>query len=310
MSSRIHPRVEQISTQFNGIGVELYLVRGERNIIIDTGIYQSPQRDILPSLKNLGGDLSDINLILNTHGHFDHTAGNTVIKAISGAQVLIHKDDAPFMYDREHCFELYLAPVVSAMGNSLHKEKQSFIQMLGPEMFPDQQLEEGDIIHGGRNVELKVVHLPGHTLGCIGLFWEREGILFTGDSVVGLHTDGGKLPVIFNLSAYIKSLKRLQEMPIQLLLCGHHYRGISLPSSPLRKGQEVKQFLQDCQEVAVRLDDAVREVVPHIPEKTFMQLADEVITHLPREMGFKPMTQVQRPLYSAQTIFFQLYQKS
>ncbi len=307
MLRRIHPRVEQVSTQFNGVIVELYLVRGEKNIFIDTGITQSPQRDIPQRLKTLGLTLSDIGLILNTHGHFDHTAGNAAVKAASRAQVFIHKVDAAFLHDRERCFELYFAPVVKAMGGNVQAEKKAFSDMAGPAVVPDRQLDDGDLIDAGGGVILQVVHLPGHTLGSAGFFWEREGILFAGDSMVGLHVEGGKIPVILDLEAYMKSVRRLEEMPIKFLLCSHHYRGVRLPPDPVRQGSEVGRYLQDCREFGARLEEAVRKVTPHLFEEGFMQVADEVIAHFSEEMGFKPMTKVERPLYFAQTIFFRLY---
>ena len=305
---RVHPQVEQIRSQFNDVSVELYLIRGERNIIIDTGINQSPQKDIFPSLKSIGLTFSEIDLILNTHGHFDHTGGNAAVKDASGAKIFIHKDDAPFLYNRDLCFELYFAPVIKAMGGDLQTGKAAFTEMAGSETVADQQLEEGMIIDGGAGIELRVVCLPGHTLGSVGFFWEKEGILFSGDSVMGLHIEGGKFPIIFDIPAYTKSLQRLQEMPINFLLCGHPYRGLRLPPSFIRQGREVRQYLRECQEFLERLDEAVDKVKRDLSEKGFMQLADEVIAQLPKEMGFKPMTQVERPLYSAHTIFFILCQ--
>jgi hydroxyacylglutathione hydrolase len=308
MSERVHPIVEQISTYFDGVGVELYLIRSERKIIIDTGTRQSPQRDVLPRLKALDLTLSDINLILNTHGHFDHTAGNRAVKEASGSQIYIHKDDAPFLFDPSNCFARYLAPVAKAIASSVHGEEKAFLEMMGEAIIPDTQFSDGNIIDCGGGVELKVVHLPGHTLGSVGFFWEKEGFFFSGDSVVGLHIEGGKLPVIFDLTAYMESLKRLQEMPIRFLLCGHHYRGFRLPPAPVRQKGDITQYLKDSQEYAQRLDEAIIKVVPHVFEKSFMGIADLVISYLPKEMGFSPMTQVQKPLYSAQTIFFRLQQ--
>ena len=58
------------------IYVAAYLLRGARNIIIDTGIVPAPDRDIAPALRTVGLDLSDIDLIINTHGHPDHVGGN------------------------------------------------------------------------------------------------------------------------------------------------------------------------------------------------------------------------------------------
>jgi glyoxylase-like metal-dependent hydrolase (beta-lactamase superfamily II) len=308
MSERVHPIVEQISTYFDSVAVELYLIKGERKIIIDTGTRQSPQRDILQRLKAFGLTLCDISIILNTHGHFDHTAGNRAVKEASGAQIYIHENDAPFLFDHSNCFGRYMAPVAKAIESSVHGEEQAFLDMMGEAVVPDAQFSDGNIIDCGNGVELKVVHLPGHTLGSVGFFWEKEGIFFSGDSVVGLHIEGGKLPVILDLTAYVESLKRLQEMPIRFLLCGHHYRGVRLPAAPVRQGGDIIQYLKDSQEYAQRLDEAITKVIPYAFEKSFMQIADLVISYLPREMGFLPMTEVQKPLYSAQAIFFRLQQ--
>ena len=308
MSERVHPIIEQISTYFDSVAVELYFIKGERKIIIDTGTRQSPQRDILPRLKAFGLSLCDISIILNTHGHFDHTAGNRAVKEASGAQIYIHKNDAPFLFDHSNCFARYMAPVAKAIKSSVHGEEQAFLEMMGEVVVPDRQFSDGNIINCGSGVELKVVHLPGHTLGSVGFFWEKEGVFFSGDSVVGLHIEGGKLPVIFDLTAYMESLKRLQEMPIRFLLCGHHYRGFRLPAAPVRQKGDIAQYLKDSKEYAQRLDEAITKVTPYVFKKSFMQIADLVISYLPREMGFLPMSEVQRPLYSAQTIFFGIQQ--
>lgn len=86
-SEKIYARIVQVSAKFFDTTVEIYLIRGERNILIDTGIHQSPGKDILPILKVNGLTLSDIHLILNTHDHPDHTGGNSAIKAPGGSNI-------------------------------------------------------------------------------------------------------------------------------------------------------------------------------------------------------------------------------
>jgi glyoxylase-like metal-dependent hydrolase (beta-lactamase superfamily II) len=309
MMQTIHQRIEQVSVQIrDDIYVESYLLRGDRNILIDTGIIPAPERDILPALKDFGLGLSDISLILNTHGHPDHTGGNARVKAAGGAQVCIHKGDQPFLDDRDRIFELYSAPVFKAMGSDVLAEKQAFLAMAGPSAAPDRQLKDGDVIDAGLGIQLKVLHIPGHSLGSVGFFWEEEGVLFSGDAVSGLHIEGGKLPIIHDLTTYRKSLQRLQEMSIRVLLCGHRYRGTGLATTSVRQGGEVGQFLQQSLEVAERIDGAVLNVAARQHEKGFMELADEIIAQLPREMGFMPITRVEMPHLSAQSIFFRLQQ--
>ncbi len=307
---RAEPRVEQISTYFmvgnDPMPVELYLVRGERNIIVDAGVVESPQRDILPRLLSLGLNLSDIDLILNTHGHFDHSGGNAGIKAASGAEVLIHKDDAGFLGSGAHMFELYFEPVIRAMGADPKVERSRFLEWLGPQIPPDGELKDGDVIDGGGDIRLRVVHLPGHSYGSTGFFWEKEGVLLCGDALVGLNVEGGKIPVIIDLPEYMKSLRRVEELPVRLLLCSHHYRGVNLPPSPVREGAEVNRYLDECRQFAEKLEEAAAAEARHASEKSFAEAADDVIKRLPAKMGFPPVIQAEKPVWFAQAIFFAL----
>jgi len=88
--------------------------------------------------------------IINTHGHFDHSADNKRLKEVTGAQLLIHQADAPMI---------------------LHQSNSP------P---PDRYLGEGDIITFG-DISLKVLHTPGHSPGGISLVTDK--IVFVGDTL-------------------------------------------------------------------------------------------------------------------------------
>lgn len=193
------------------------------------------------------------------------------------------------------------------MKNDIPAEKQIFSDWYGPEMVPDRLLEDGEIIDGRPGVTLKVIHLPGHTLGSVGFLWEEQNILFSGDAVSGLHSGDGNLPIIYDLQAYKKSVRLLQEMSIRSLYCSHRYRGIDLAPASMREGSEVNQFLQDSLEIAERLDEAIVRVFPYRHKKTFPQLVDDVIAQLPKKFNMLPMAQLSRPFLSVQCVYFQLY---
>ncbi len=99
--------------------------------------------------------------VINTHGHSDHTAGNTEIISATGAKLLIHADDA---------------------GKLAHILNRSFSRLLGGKgsSKPDLLLKDDDKIQIGETV-LTVLHTPGHTPGSICLYC--EGHLFTGDTL-------------------------------------------------------------------------------------------------------------------------------
>lgn len=99
--------------------------------------------------------------IINTHGHFDHSADNKRLKEVTGAQLLIHPADAPMILNQGRGGGMW----------GLHVDNSP------P---PDRYLEEGDIITLG-DLSLKVLHTPGHSPGGISLVTDK--IVFVGDTL-------------------------------------------------------------------------------------------------------------------------------
>ena len=104
-----------------------------------------------------------LDLILNTHGHTDHTAEDDLLRKSSGAKLAIHELDA---------YRLALDDEAS---------KQLGIEKIPLE--PDIQLVNGSEINVGPTITFKVIHTPGHTEGSISLYNERLGQLFSGDTL-------------------------------------------------------------------------------------------------------------------------------
>jgi len=111
---------------------------------------------ILKSVKT--ADLK-VKYIVLTHGHPDHFAALAELKKATGAQVLVHREDAEI---------LELPPVV-------------FFGATFPQPPPaDRQLEDGETIELG-DLKLRVIHTPGHTPGGICLL--ANNVLFSGDTL-------------------------------------------------------------------------------------------------------------------------------
>ena len=122
--------------------------------------------------------------IVNTHGHGDHTAGNTKLKSLTGAEIIIHALDA-----KEYS------------GADILIIDQDTFQL-------------GEITYD-------IIHTPGHTPGGICIY--AGGNLFTGDTLfVGDsgRTDlpGGHRPTL------AKSIRRLMKLPDDTIIWpGHNY---------------------------------------------------------------------------------------
>ena len=143
----------------------------------------------------------NIKYIVNTHGHVDHISGNTEMKKKTGAEIIIHKDDAEMLVSTP--------PMV--------------FKMFGAEQSPpaDITVIDGDLITVG-GISLKVIHTPGHSPGGMSLY--TKGYVFTGDTLfveaVG-RTDlpGGSWPVMHR-----SITERLCTLPDDTkVLPGHNY---------------------------------------------------------------------------------------
>lgn len=298
--------IHEIITMFPHGRIALYLVQGERNALIDTGMNITPERDITPVLASLGLSLADIHLILNSHGHFDHTGGDHAVKSAGNARILIHRDEATMVSDHKRYLEDFFAPMVKGVLGEEYLEMDwgNFVQLAGPETSVDGFLQDNDLIDLGGECQLRVLHLPGHTAGSLGFYWEREGILFSGDSLSGLHDRSGGLPILMDLEAYKDSVKRVSEMPVRQILMSHDYRGVSLPPANIRQGEEVKRHLRDCYEVADRLSEAISTIPEVNLDEPVIRVYDQVVARLPEKMGFKKLDELSVPALSAEVILF------
>ncbi len=101
--------------------------------------------------------------IINTHGHIDHIGGVAKIQSKLNLPFYIHKGD-----------ELYVknATILSGM--------MGVKRVIPPKI--DGNLEDGEVIQIG-NLQAKVIHTPGHTPGGVCFYFEKEKILFSGDTL-------------------------------------------------------------------------------------------------------------------------------
>ena len=126
-------------------------------VIVDPG---ADAEKILAATEKLG---LSIRYVINTHGHFDHVGGNRRVLAATGAQLLIHEEDTPFLSRA--------ADVATMYGLSTENSPP-----------PDRFLEDGMVIGFG-GFSMKVLHTPGHTPGGCCLYLEEQGKVITGDTL-------------------------------------------------------------------------------------------------------------------------------
>ncbi len=141
------------------ISANAYLLIDEQSkdaAVIDIGGDFSALKD---ELVNFGANLK---FILNTHGHFDHILGECEMQKEFDVPVYIHKDDEQLFRNLPKQLEMF-----GFVSNALPAENV-------------KTFDADDIFKLGE-LEIKVVHTPGHTPGSV-CFLVGEN-LFSGDTL-------------------------------------------------------------------------------------------------------------------------------
>jgi glyoxylase-like metal-dependent hydrolase (beta-lactamase superfamily II) len=272
---KFHPQVTQIGCYWGQGGhTELYLIEGEQLVLIDTGCANCPAEYIAPALAEMGRSPRDVAVVINTHGHFDHAGGNADFVAASGAQVWISAADAPVAEDLELQFRTYFAQndVLVGREDRLAAAKDELYRQTKPSK-ADRLLREGEVLDLGRGVQLRVVATPGHTVGSLGLFWEREGLLISGDALPGRGSRPGSFPLLYTPSVYEKTLDTVQRLAPRVLCLSHHYRTLSLTTESVKYGEDAKLYVDECRQIFRLIARAARAAAKEHPGAPFLDVA-------------------------------------
>lgn len=118
-----------------------------------------------------------VKYIILTHAHGDHIGALDAVKAETNAPVYIHEADDSMLRDKHRNF-------TSLMGGK------------AVEMGADKLLKDGDVLTVG-DIELNIIHTPGHSKGGISI--QFENILICGDSLFAgsigrTDLEGGSFP--------------------------------------------------------------------------------------------------------------------
>jgi glyoxylase-like metal-dependent hydrolase (beta-lactamase superfamily II) len=128
------------------------LVMADVPTLVDAG-GAADTSSVLAVIAREGLSMSQLGRIILTHGDGDHIGGAAELQRLSGAELVAHEDERP-----------YLEGHVPA-GFSIVKRMVVAIGSRGPRPHIDRWVTGGEVIDG-----LEVAHSPGHTPGSICVY--------------------------------------------------------------------------------------------------------------------------------------------
>lgn len=220
------------NTEFEGKN-NVYVLRGDGEVtLVDTGVSTpSVRRQLRDAMAEWDLSFADVDTVVLTHWHADHSGLAGEIQQASGAEVVVHELDAPLVRKDPE-----------SLSSLEELQRRTFTEWGMPEGKLDAilaRLERGEAVWGdpvevttvreGDRIEvsgheLEVVHAPGHTDGsaCYVLPGGREA--FVGDVVLPVYTPnvgGADLRVERPLEKYTVTLERVAEAGFDRIYPGH-----------------------------------------------------------------------------------------
>ena len=195
------------STLTHSFDASAYLLDTDGGLyLIDCGTPEGYAK-CLANIRNLGYDPQQLTAIIGTHGHYDHLGAAALFKRDFGTQLWMHALDRGQV----------------ETGDPI---KTTAALLYGSTFTPclvDRLLTDGERLNFG-NMELQVLHTPGHTLGSvsIALKTSRMVVLIAADTLYG----GFSLRIGSDETLWRQSLDRLCGMQFDLMSFGHCSPGL------------------------------------------------------------------------------------
>ncbi len=163
----------------------IYLVGNGQALTIDSGETMERYRWMLKGYL-AAAEKAEIALAAITHHHADHSGNLKWVREGYGAEIVAPKNAVPLLKGK-----------LPRGGLNL--------------------LADGQVFDLGPGVRLRAIFTPGHSIDSVCYYLEEQGVLFTGDTLLGSSTT-----TVHDLADYRRSLKLLLELPNLKVICPGH----------------------------------------------------------------------------------------
>lgn len=199
-------------------------------VMVDTGCVYT-LRELMGSMEG-----RNVDLIVNTHSHEDHIAGNAALQRRYGVPALAHP---------------LAIPVLAEPRKRQPLRMYQKIMWGYPEPSRGKPIDRDVVIN---NLHFQVIDTPGHSADHICLFEKNHGWLFTGDAFIG-----GKdraLRADYDIWNILASLRKMASLEASCVFTGSG----SIKNAPQR---ELRRKIAYLEETAERVWDLHQKGYPN-----------------------------------------------
>lgn len=286
----------ELNTFLNVGPVNVYLVRGDKLTLVDTGMaHEETWKEFQDALHQRDLTVKDIQQVVLTHHHIDHIGLLHRILEENPVPVYGHPNNRPWLRQdpefkewQKEFYQIFYTKMGIPEGLEMGDARNRMMSI--PPTDLTHEVGEGDTIPG--LPDWKVIETKGHAQSHISLLREKDGVLLAGDHLIKHISSNALLepPLqpgeerVKSLLQYRETLKRCADMQLKLALSGHGepidqvgalvgHRLYRMEDRASRIKVMVKRQAKTCFQI-------VQEIFPGSWEEELMLAVSEVLGHL------------------------------
>ncbi len=181
----------QIVSTRVGYSNSVLIKNGDNSLLIDTGV-AGHLRDFIALFKQNNLNPKAIKLIVLTHTHYDHTGNLAELAELTGAKVIVHKNEFENLkngFIKIPDGVILKTKIVSTLGKIFARKYAS------PKPFTAHLINNGTFDLNAFGIDAKIISTPGHTNGSQSVLIGTT--LISGDTFLNLK-DGTVFPIFAN----------------------------------------------------------------------------------------------------------------
>ena len=261
--AEVAPGLIRIDSTMGSRRLAQWLALGADGVLLyDTGIAGTVTERIRPALAELRLAPEAVSEVIVSHADVDHYGGSAEARRLFGsARLRAHGHDRPLIESWEAISSERYGWYCRYGLDYDQATWRWLADAAGEETRLDATVEEGEEIDLG-GIAVRILHLPGHSLGHVGLFEPRSRTAIVADAAMAdgfVDLAGERLspPPYVDLDSYLETIERLRSLAPSRIGTAHF---------PPIAGTEVERFLDRCVEFTRELDRALDAALGSAPQ--------------------------------------------